>query len=196
MMATAPLPAVLKGAHHPVDSNSFDSWTRRRVGLAAGGVMSAVLGALARGDTAAKKRRKRKKPPLVFNQFGCVDAGNPCRGNDALCCSGICEGKKPKKGRKDRRRCAAHDTGGCPVGHAPCTTPHTACTTSAGLTGFCATTTGNAAYCTTGTGGECFPCTRDADCRQVCGMAAACITCLGCAGGATCATTVACDFSP
>ena len=182
-----------------MDATNFDDLIRsltagsyRRVVLRG---IAAALGVSAAQLPTAITAKKRGKP-LVLNGFGCVGVGGKCRGKDAVCCSGICEGKKPKKGEKDTSRCAAHDTGGCQAGHAPCTTQHVPCTTSAGAAGFCATTTGNAGYCTTGTEGECFPCAKDADCREVCGAAAACIACLGCAGGSSCATTDACDFSP
>jgi hypothetical protein len=43
-----------------MDGSYFDAWTRRRFGLAAGGLVGS-LGALAgRGDAAAKKKRKKR----------------------------------------------------------------------------------------------------------------------------------------
>jgi hypothetical protein len=183
-----------------MDQNQFVELTRalrarpsRRLVLRA--LAGAGAGFAAWPPPESGRAKRKRKPPLRLNAFGCVDVGQPCRGSDANCCSGICQGKKPKKGEKDKSRCIAHDTGGCPAGYAPCSTPHVSCTTQAGADGFCATTTGNAGYCTTGTGGECFPCAKDADCREVCGPAAACIACQGCEGGGTCATTDECDFS-
>jgi hypothetical protein len=173
-----------------MDAPRFDRLTRSlagaalRRGLLRGLAAFALTGAgLPRVATAKKKRKKIKR-----NAFGCVNVGKFCK-NNSQCCSGICQGKKGKK------TCKAHDTGGCQAGHAPCNAPQVPCTTDGGKAGFCATTTGNAGYCTTGTGGECTPCTRDADCREICGAGAACIACLECAGGSTCATTDACVFS-
>src|SRR5687768_14157086 len=98
-----------------MDAIRFDSLTRtltlpgsRRQALAAvlGGL--GTLGALT-GD--GKKKNRGKEPAL--NALGCVNVGGKCRGKDSLCCSGVCQGKKPKKGKKDRRTCVAHNTGGC-----------------------------------------------------------------------------------
>jgi hypothetical protein len=50
------------------------------------------------GLVEAKKKRKKKKK-IKKNQFGCVDVGKFCT-DDGQCCSGICQGKKPKKGRE------------------------------------------------------------------------------------------------
>jgi hypothetical protein len=79
-----------------------------------------------------KKRKKRKGkkraqtppvatppfelPPLVFNEYGCIEVGQPCRGDSALCCSGICEGAAPAAGQPDESRCVAHDMGTCQQG--------------------------------------------------------------------------------
>ena len=92
-----------------------------------------------------KRRSKHKKKPLSFNEFGCINVGGKCRGKDELCCSGICQGKKPKQGKRDKRRCVAHDTGGCTETDRVC--PSVPCTTSIGHAGGCMTTTGNAPYC-------------------------------------------------
>src|SRR5215211_8922662 len=102
-----------------MDGSRFDTWTRRRFGLASGGMATALLGlGLAGRDPTrltAKQRHKRRKS-LVFNAFGCLNVDKPCRGWNDLCCSGICAGKKPKKGKPDKSRCVAHDTGGCQPG--------------------------------------------------------------------------------
>jgi hypothetical protein len=173
-----------------MDGSRFDTWTRRRVGRATGGLATALLGlGLLVGQRAplpAKSRKKKgKRRRLPFNAFGCLNVGRKCRGRDGLCCSGICAGKKPKPGRKDRRRCVAHDTGGCTVTGLPCTMPAPACTTSLGEGGGCVTTTGNAPYCmrvaTTA------PCTKDADCVPTFGSLAAC---RNCAGKGQCASLV------
>jgi hypothetical protein len=145
-----------------------------------------------------KKGRKKKKK-LVFNQFGCIDVGGKCRGNDANCCSGLCEGKKPKKGKKDKSRCVAHDTGtGCVAGQQSpfCQGVMPAaldsegmlgqCTTSTGVAGVCQTTTGNAPYCQRDR--ACMRCTKDTECEVVCGPGAVCGLCDGCVlnGGTAC----------
>jgi hypothetical protein len=126
--------------------------------------------------TAKKKKRKTK---LVFNQLGCIDVGQPCAGKAHLCCSGICEGKKPKKGKKDKRRCASHDVGGCLANQDSCETGAIACTTSANKSGFCQQTTGGASYCAASGAGDCAACTKDADCEEAFGPGAACIVCGG-----------------
>ena len=50
------------------------------------------------------KRTKHTKTQPVLNQYGCLDVGQPCKGDSTRCCSGICAGKKPKKGKPDTRR--------------------------------------------------------------------------------------------
>lgn len=102
---------------------------------------------------------------------GCRNVGRKCK-KAKQCCSGICKGKKGEK------RCRAHDTGGCQAGaqETGCGGTDTGCTTSTGHLGVCDTTTGNAGYCTFGF--ECVACHKDADCRELCGPAAACIRCL------------------
>jgi hypothetical protein len=136
------------------------------------------------------KKDKKSKKPLQRNGFGCVSIGKACHGKDAACCSGICQGTKPKQGKKDTSRCVGHDESTCSPGQneAFCGGPdNIACTTSIGLAGQCNTTTGEAAYCVGG--GDCFPCSRDADCEAACGPRAACMQCAaGCpqTGGTAC----------
>jgi hypothetical protein len=166
-----------------MDDIQFDRLTRR---LVLSGFAAALgLGTASRPDGASARRRK-KKPQ--FNEFGCVNVGGKCRGKDSVCCSGICRGKKPKKGKKDKRRCVDHDTGGCAAGEqeAFCGGTDINCVTTAGESGVCNTTTGNAGYCTSF--GGCFPCSKDADCRAVCGDQAACTICDSCdqTGGTSC----------
>jgi len=145
------------------------------VGLTAGGS----------GEVAARKRKRKVR----FNAFGCVDVGRSCTSADQ-CCSGICRGKKGKK------RCKAHDTGGCRPGiqDTTCGTDanpgtNVPCTTASGNpNGLCGTTTGNAGYCLQS--GECRACARDAECREFCqDERAACIRCDDCpeTGGTSCA---------
>jgi len=140
--------------------------------------LAVVVGiSTARFPAVATARKQRKS--LVHNAFGCVDVGGKCRGKDSVCCSGICQGKKFRKGRRDTSRCVAHDTGGCRPNQVslPCGGDLASCVSSAGEDGACYATTGNAGYCAAS--GDCFPCTRDADCRPYCGAGAACIPCPG-----------------
>src|SRR5688500_14153019 len=120
--------------------------SRRAVlrGLAAAGL---GLG-IGRPERAAGKRKRKK---LRRNAFGCVAVGGKCRGKDAACCSGVCQGRKPKQGEKDASRCAAHGASTCEAGQhiqdvcgGEVDVP---CTTSTGNAGTCTTTTGNAPYC-------------------------------------------------
>jgi hypothetical protein len=120
------------------------------------------------------KRKNKQKPK--FNDFACVNVGDFCQTSEH-CCSGICSGKK------DKKRCQAHDGGsGCQAGQAEgCAGVSGSCMTSIGLEGGCDTTTGNAGYC--GYGFACADCHKDADCQELCGLAAAvCITCPDCDG--------------
>jgi hypothetical protein len=121
----------------------------------------------------------KQKPSLKRNEFGCVNVGGKCRGEDRTCCSGYCQGKKPKKGKKDKSRCVAHDTGDCTGTDRVC--PSGLCTTSIGHAGGCMTTTGNAPYCADTV--TSIPCRKDADCVPSCGPLAACYVCGGVAGG-------------
>ncbi len=109
------------------------------------------------------------------NAFGCLAVGARCKGA-GQCCSGVCAKKKGKK------RCRAHDTGGCPAGFYPegNDLPTRSCTSATGDPGVCGTTTGNAGYCGVG---DCRVCTKDADCRALCGPQAACVQSpVGCSG--------------
>lgn len=163
-------------------ARSLSGSRSRRAALVAllGGV--GVLPSLAGVAESKKSTKKTRKKPLRLNGFGCVNVGGQCRGNSANCCSGICSGKKPRKGARDKSTCLAHDQSTCQPGQvAPgCSSladplPGVACTSSAGKPGDCNTTTGNAGYCRGG--GLCVACKRDADCVSTCGPQAACITC-------------------
>jgi hypothetical protein len=173
-----------------LELSRFDRWTRTvstvlsRRGLAG----ALALAATAIPGLAEAKNKKKKRKKIKRNALGCVNVGNLCK-NAGQCCSGICTGKKGKK------RCKAHDTGGCQAGDL-CPSDLVACTTSTGDAGACRRTTGNAGYCAAG--GDCFPCTKDADCQGVCGLQAACIViCVGCGPSNTaCAAPSgdSCDF--
>ena len=148
------------------------------------GLASLVLASAVLPETATAKKRGKK---LKFNAFGCVNVGGKCHGQDAACCSGICQGKKPKKGKRDKRRCVAHDTGDCAPGQGTCKGP-ISCTTSTGDNGFCYATTGNAGFC--GLSGPCSGCRRDTDCHELWGPSAACLVCAGCPHGTFCGNPV------
>jgi hypothetical protein len=144
------------------------------------------------GVTEARKRKKRSKKPKP-NAFGCLDVGKACAGKSSKCCSGICQGKKPKKGKKDKSKCVAHNTGGCSPEQDTCIVePDIPC----GANGVCARTTGNAGFCAYPVKGEfpCAACKKDTDCELGLGPGAACIVCeLICAetGGTLCDTPAA-----
>lgn len=126
-------------------------------------------------DVIARKRRRRKKPP-TFNLFGCQDNGGRCNGRNAFCCSGLCVGKSPKAGEKDKSRCVARNTSAeCGPNHDHCDAT-VSCTTSAGNPGECGFTTGRGGYCFDVDRPD-LPCRRDPDCQQILGASAACVWC-------------------
>jgi hypothetical protein len=158
----------------------FDRWTRSLTGTASRrsllGFGSAALGLAATqapGITAAKKK-KRKKPSL--NAFGCLNVGQACRGDSDSCCSGICQGKKPKRGKKDKSRCIAHNVGTCQAAQDACQVTPVAC----GSNAACFQTTGQASFCADALNGACANCREDRDCQAVYGADAACIVCASC----------------
>jgi hypothetical protein len=134
------------------------------------------------------RSRRQALAALMFSVFGrslatgsvvagpgCKDVGKRCT-SKADCCSGICSRKH------GRKRCRAHDTGGCKPGHSGAICANhddIPCTTSSGLSGACFTTTGNAGYC--GNSANCMTCTRDDECRTFWNDdRAACARCLNC----------------
>ena len=183
-----------------MDALRFDAWTRRRFGMVAVGTIAALLGHGATPPHSAQAKGKDKKRKLKRNEYGCVEVGGRCRGRDSVCCSGVCAGKKPKQGEKDKSRCKAHDTGtiesgdrGCLAGDDSYGPGDTLCTTSAGEEfAKCWRTTGNAGFC--GLDSADVPCRKDTDCVDACGQGAACIVVpdeFG--GGVFCSSTAACD---
>ena len=189
-----------------MDGSRFDRWTeslsagspRRGVLRVLTGAALSLSGASIPGEVGARSKRKRKK--LNRNQFGCVNVGGRCRGKDHVCCSGICQGKKPKKGEHDHSRCKAHDVGVLENGGGGCRAQDESlsgdvyCTTSAGEeNGLCWRTTGNAGHC--GLGSVCVPCRKDTDCVAACGAGAACaVNPNACGGtGVFCSGTTLCD---
>ncbi|MGH2617078.1 MAG: hypothetical protein ACRDJC_17740, partial [Thermomicrobiales bacterium] len=98
------------------------------------GLFGAGLGlaAIRLPNVAAAKKKRRKVKKARPNAFGCLEVGDPCKTADQ-CCSGICQGKKPKKGKKDKSKCIAHNVGECGVGQDSCTAEDFPC----GNNGFC-----------------------------------------------------------
>ena len=126
--------------------------------------------------TIAKKNRKKKRPEK--NEFGCLDLGKKCNGKNNKCCSGVCQGKKPKKGKKDKSECIAHDAGTCQADEDSCLFDSTPCGTDE--FSRCFRTTGKASFCGNLVAGDCVACARDTDCEPVFGPGAACVICDGC----------------
>jgi len=130
-------------------------------------------------DAKKKRRKKRKKKtqpeqpsapqsppqPPVFNEFGCFDVGQPCQGDNSLCCSGICEGTP------ESSQCVGHDSLTCTAAQDNCVTQPNPC----GTGGKCFKTTGNASFC--GNGAQCVACKHDPDCEAAMGPGAACVVC-------------------
>jgi hypothetical protein len=172
-----------------MNASRFDRLTRSlTAGASRRHVLTGVIlsAAALHGPTPIEAKNKKQK--LKRSAFGCVNVGGKCRGKDANCCSGICQGKKPKKGEKDRSRCLVHDEGGCKAGLTAAFCGGSAdvpCTTTTGLAGFCLSTTGNGGYCANDN--SCRPCRRDADCQAEFGPLAACTVCANCPDGTTCA---------
>lgn len=139
----------------------------------------AALHTLDTSEARKARKRKAKKSKLKRNAFGCVDVGGRCQGKGGNCCSGLCEGKKPKKGKNDVSVCVDHDDAGvcfadsdtCTVGRAvPCNLDNLSCS--------CVLTTGNAGFCgdfTEGAEALCRVCTTDTDCQADLGPGAACV---------------------
>jgi hypothetical protein len=163
-----------------MDVDRFDALTRALAdGRTRRGFMAVVAAALGGTATAGtsftadakrkkkhKKRRKKRKKAKK-NEFGCVDVGKFCK-NDGQCCSDICEGNE----------CQAHGESTCQPGQDICLGVEVPCVTETGQPGQCTTTTGEASYCFAE--GDCFPCSKDADCQAICGPQAACIVCAQC----------------
>jgi hypothetical protein len=120
-----------------------------------------------------KHKNKKKNNTPQTNAFGCLNIGQHCNGKDDKCCSGICDGKKPKKGKKDKSKCAGHDANICQPGFDVCQGVIATCSNG----GACFTTTGNAPFCAGGDG-VCTVCRRDPDCVAAgFGALAACVVC-------------------
>jgi hypothetical protein len=174
-----------------VDPNRFDGWAtkvgecadRRHVVMWLGGsVVSGLVALTGFTSVGAKqhghRRHKRHNRPVV-NQHGCLDVGQPCRGESSVCCSGICQGTAPKKGKQDRSTCIAHNAGTCSPDQDACTTGVNAHCNAANERSICLLTTGNAGFCGDITAGVlelCRVCDRDTDCQAEFGVGAACVS--------------------
>lgn len=165
-----------------MEAHEFDRVTRLVSARFSRRTLAGLLGLSAAGVASLTEAKKKKKKKVRRNSFGCVDVGKYCK-NGGQCCSGICTGKK------NTRKCQAHDESTCQPGQDSCAGAGSPipCTTTAGLTGQCVITTGKAAYCLGG--GDCFPCTRDADCAPAFGAGAACIVCTSECSGANSGST-------
>jgi hypothetical protein len=158
-----------------MDATGFDHWTRSiTAGSSRRTVLRLAVAALglaaARVPSAVEAKTKNKPTP---NAYGCLNVGQPCRGKDALCCSGLCRGKKPKKGKQDKRKCAARNTGGCTAAQDSCAVEKNVPCLSNGV---CTRTTGEANFCARLGVGICTECAKDADCL-LWGPGAACVVC-------------------
>ncbi len=128
-------------------------------------------------DDAAAKKKNRKKPKK--NAFGCLNVGKACNGKNSTCCSGICHGKRPKHGEKDKSECKAHGEGSCQPSEDLCLfNTEFPCSGVPGAN--CYRTTGNASFCAEL--GFCMDCKKDTDCEPTHGAGAACVVCTTCGG--------------
>jgi hypothetical protein len=162
-----------------MDDDRFDRLTRALAGavsrraLHAGFALVLGLSVSDRLGLARAKNKNNKKKPR-FNDFGCLDVGKKCNGKNSRCCSNVCQGKKPKEGKKDKSRCVAHSVGGCQPGEDSCAGVDEAC----GTGGLCFRTTGKAGFC--GAAVTCMVCRKDTDCHAAQGAGAACVVCESC----------------
>lgn len=153
------------------DLHPHRALSRRNTLAALVGILPAWALPLPLATLAKKKKRKKNKPKK--NEFGCLNVGKHCNGKDSKCCSGICDGKKPKKGKKDKSKCVGHDASTCRPGFDLCLGVFAICSGA----GVCTTTTGNAPFCAGGSG-TCTLCSRDTDCEAAgFGPGAACVVC-------------------
>jgi hypothetical protein len=168
--------------------SQFDSSTRRDALRGVAAALGMWLSAAPFPGSVEAKKNKRKKPKK--NEFGCLDVGKKCGGKDSKCCSGLCQGKKPKRGKRDKSKCIGHNAGSCQAGFDVCLGVIAECSTE----GFCFQTTGNASFCAGGTG-VCTDCRKDTDCEELgAGPGAACVVCASeCpqTGGTVCFATAA-----
>ncbi len=172
---------------------SFGLPASRRSALGIFSALGLAGGAALRIPASVEAKKKGKKKKLKLNDFGCVNVGGACRGKNALCCSGICEGKKPKKGKKDKSKCLAHSTGGCTPQRSLCVTGSAVSYCTPGeVDAVCVATTGNAGYCASNVGlgpANCRVCRTDQECEAAgfpAGSACVILTGVGCVGAGDC----------
>jgi hypothetical protein len=184
--------------HFTVWARSVSSVPSRRDVLRSLAGAGLGFGALRLSDAVAakhkkkkgKKRKRKKKsqtpitpspftlPPLAFNQFGCVEVGQPCRGDNTNCCSGICQGAVPAAGQPDASRCVAHNASICTPALNICTTGQEGFCNPTNANSHCTVTTGNAGFCgdfSLGAITLCRDCSKDTDCQAEFGAGAACV---------------------
>src|SRR5688572_12832707 len=143
-----------------------------------------------------RKNKRKKQPKPVLNQYGCLDVGQACRGNNSLCCSGVCAGAKPKKGKRDNRVCAAHGAGTCfQDGPGLCAVPKPELVFCNDAACYCARTTAGSQFCASlEPPTNCAACQRDSDCEALGyppGSACAPFS-AGLCAGSNCPTGMAC----
>jgi hypothetical protein len=139
-------------------------------GLAGAGYGSGIARWSSTADARKNRKRKKRTQKAEPNAFGCVDVGSFCK-KDGQCCSGVCQGKK------DKRRCKAHNVLDCPAGADQCAQAAMACGPTGD--GHCYQTTGQASFCTDYV--VCNLCERDTDCQALdFGPGAACVVCANC----------------
>jgi len=157
------------------------------LGLAASSTWSREESAVAAKKKRKKKKKKKKPlsqpdqqaPPLPqpqppFNAFGCLDVGQSCQGDSALCCSGICD--------PGTSTCIAHNAGICFADTDTCTLGQNYPCHPDKSTCFCSLTTGNAGFCgdfSFGATALCRYCSSDTDCQEELGPGAACVVLKG-----------------
>jgi hypothetical protein len=89
-------------------------------------------------------------------------------GRSAKCCSGICQGKKPKKGKQDRSTCVALDASIWAANADSSISDVTVACNPRNPNCFCVLTTGNAGVCgqfTGGPDGHCRVRAKNTDCQ-------------------------------
>jgi hypothetical protein len=116
-----------------------------------------------------KKRRASTQVPPPFNAFGCLDVGQPCRGDSTLCCSGRCD--------PGTATCVAHNAGICFADADLCTIGVQVKCNPSNPQCTCLKTTGNAGFCgdLTQIDKSCRLCSTDTDCEAEFGAGAACV---------------------
>lgn len=110
-----------------MDGSRFDAWTRRRFGLAAGGVVTSILGLAGLGEvTLGKRHRHRHKP----RKKRCKKLGNTCAvGGKRACCNDLaCDAVGG--GADPQTRC-------CKANGAPCQADDDCCQVQACVGGLC-----------------------------------------------------------